>query len=102
VGRQLVSTLLAGWLAHQGAADRLGDPGLTGATVMAALKGLKTSSRTLGDYRAGQAMLARMLALALRRRPPWPDALRTFAYPKKNQPEHSRGSMVICRESLRN
>jgi len=62
-----MATLLAGWLAHRGAADRLGDPGLTGATVVAALKGLKTSSRTLDDYRAGQAMLARMLALALAR-----------------------------------
>lgn len=62
-----MAALLAGWLARQGAADRLGDPTLTGATVMAALKGLKTSARTLDDYRAGQAMLARMLALSLGR-----------------------------------
>ena len=56
---------LADWLLRQGAAARLGDPALTAATMVAALKGLKTSARTLDEYRAGQAMLARMLALAL-------------------------------------
>jgi AcrR family transcriptional regulator len=61
-----MAALLAQWIAGQGV-DRLGDPGLTGATVVAALKGLKTSARTLDEYRAGQAMLARMLALALGR-----------------------------------
>ena len=62
-----MAALLGDWLARQGATERLGDPALTGATVMAALKGLKTSARTLDDYRAGQAMLARILALSLGR-----------------------------------
>ncbi|MGQ0564872.1 MAG: TetR/AcrR family transcriptional regulator [Gemmobacter sp.] len=60
-----MTTLLADWLERRGAARRLGDPTLTASTVVAALKGLKTSARTLPDYRAGQSALARMLALAL-------------------------------------
>ncbi len=60
-----MAEMLGDWLKRMGAQDVLGDPALAGATVVAALKGLKTSSRTLADYRAGQAMLARMLALAL-------------------------------------
>ena len=59
--------LLADWLGRQGGGERLGDPALAGATLMAALKGLKTSTRTMADYRAGQVMLARMLALSLGR-----------------------------------
>ena len=62
-----MSAMLADWLVGQGAADCLGDPVLAGATLVAALKGLKTSARTLEQYRAGQAMLARMLALSLGR-----------------------------------
>ena len=59
-----MADLLAGWITRQGAGG-LGDPALMGTTVMAALKGLKTSARTLDDYRAGQAMLARMVARAV-------------------------------------
>jgi AcrR family transcriptional regulator len=62
-----MAALLADWLARQGAAERLGDPALTASMVVAALKGLKTSSRTLQDYRAGQTLLARMVTLALAR-----------------------------------
>ena len=64
-----MADLLAGWIGRQGAsaAESLGDPALLGTTVMAALKGLKTSARTLEDYRAGQAALARMVARALGR-----------------------------------
>jgi AcrR family transcriptional regulator len=62
-----MSALLTGWFVRQGGTVALGDPALAASTVMAALKGLKTSARTLHDYRAGQAMLARMLALALAR-----------------------------------
>ena len=53
------------WLAAHGAKERLGDPAMAGAMVMAALKGLKTSARTLEDYRDSQTLLARMVALSL-------------------------------------
>ncbi|QYK41537.1 MAG: TetR/AcrR family transcriptional regulator [Paracoccaceae bacterium] len=56
---------LAEWLAAHGAARSLGDPGTAAGTVLAALKGLKTSAASVADYRAGQAVLARMLALSL-------------------------------------
>lgn len=52
------------WLAQRGASS-LGDPAVAGATVMAALKGLKITARTVQEYREGQAMLARILARAL-------------------------------------
>jgi AcrR family transcriptional regulator len=60
-----MATVLGDWLAARPGADRLGDPALAGATVVAALKGLKTSARTLTDYRAGQTMLARLVAAAV-------------------------------------
>lgn len=60
-----MAALLAGWLAARGAAGALGDPRAAADTVMAALKGLKTSAASLAGYRAGQAMLARMLARAI-------------------------------------
>lgn len=56
---------LAGWIEARGGAEALGDPQAAAAMVIAALKGLKTSAATLADYRAGQAVLARMLARAL-------------------------------------
>lgn len=59
-----MAALLAGWIARQGTAG-LGDPALIATTVMAALKGLKTSARTLDDYRAGQAMLAQIVSRAV-------------------------------------
>ena len=64
-----MADLLAGWIGRQGASasESLGDPALLGKTVMAALKGLKSSARTLEDYREGQAALARMVARALGR-----------------------------------
>jgi AcrR family transcriptional regulator len=57
--------LLAGWLAIRGADEALGGAATAATTVFAALKGLKTSSRTITDYRAGQAVLARMVARSL-------------------------------------
>lgn len=56
---------LADWMAVRGAAARLGDPAAAAGLVIAALKGLKTTSQTLSAYRAGQAMLARLVARAL-------------------------------------
>lgn len=59
-----MGAMLGDWLAARGTAA-LGQAAVAGATVMAALKGLKTTARTVEDYRAGQAMLARILARAL-------------------------------------
>lgn len=56
---------LAAWIDGQGGAATLGDSGAAAAMVIAALKGLKTSAASLVDYRARQAVLARMLARAL-------------------------------------
>lgn len=57
--------LLTDWLAARGADASLGGAATAATTVFAALKGLKTTSRTITDYRAGQAALARMVARAL-------------------------------------
>jgi AcrR family transcriptional regulator len=57
--------LLTGWLAARGADATLGGATTAATTVFAALKGLKTTSRTIADYRAGQAALARMVARSL-------------------------------------
>jgi AcrR family transcriptional regulator len=62
----LMAARLADWLLLRGAEATLGDPMAVAVTVIAALKGLKTSSATVADYRAGQAMLARMVARSLK------------------------------------
>lgn len=59
-----MADLLARWIARQGS-EEAGDPALVGTTVMAALKGLKTSARTLEDYRSGQRTLAWLVARAV-------------------------------------
>lgn len=56
---------LTDWLAVRGADATLGSAATAAATVFAALKGLKISARTIADYRAGQASLARMVARSL-------------------------------------
>lgn len=56
---------LTDWLAARGAEATLGGAQTAAATVFAALKGLKTSVRSIDDYRAGQAALARMVARSL-------------------------------------
>jgi AcrR family transcriptional regulator len=64
-GEARMQALLAGWLARQVLPEGLGSaPDLAG-TVMAALKGLKTSCRDLDSYRSGQVRLARLIARAL-------------------------------------
>lgn len=57
--------LLTEWLSARGADATLGSAATAAATVFAALKGLKTTARTVADYRAGQASLARMVARSL-------------------------------------
>lgn len=61
---QMTDTL-ARWLAAEGADRALGDATAAASLAMATLKGLKTTAPDLGTYRAGQAMLARLLARAL-------------------------------------
>lgn len=60
---EALAALLAGWLAGRGLSED--DPAQVAATVMAALKGLKTSARNIDDYRTGQSVLARMVARLL-------------------------------------
>ncbi|MFN3971600.1 MAG: TetR/AcrR family transcriptional regulator [Gemmobacter sp.] len=60
-----MSARLADWIRLKDPTVRLGDPEAAARMVIAALKGLKTSCATLAEYRAGQATLARVLALAL-------------------------------------
>lgn len=58
---------LTAWLAARGADDSLGGAATAAVTIFAALKGLKTSCRTITDYRAGQTALARMVARSIAR-----------------------------------
>jgi AcrR family transcriptional regulator len=60
---QEMSAALARWIGPRAA--HLGSAEAVAVTVMAALKGLKLSSRSLAEYRDGQATLARILARAL-------------------------------------
>lgn len=64
-----MAEVMAAWIERADPAGRLGPPAVAAQTVMAALKGLKTSAVSVADYRAGQAALARMLAAALDRGP---------------------------------
>lgn len=58
---------LARWLEAQGADTSLDGAAPAAGMMLAALKGLKFSARTLSEYRTGQVMLARMTARALRK-----------------------------------
>ncbi len=64
-GEAQLTATLAAWLARQPLPAGLGSPDRLAETIMTALKGLKSSARSLADYREGQAMLARLFARAL-------------------------------------
>jgi AcrR family transcriptional regulator len=64
-GAAQFEAVLAAWLARRPLADGVGSPEDVAQTIMVAVKGLKTSARSLGDYRTGQARLARIFARAL-------------------------------------
>lgn len=64
-GEAQLEALLAEWITQHGGAEDLGPATEVAATMMAALKGLKLSARSLAEYRAAQARLARMFARAL-------------------------------------
>lgn len=56
---------LADWLGARKMPDGVGSPAEVAQAIIAAVKGLKLSARSLEDYRAGQARLARLFARAL-------------------------------------
>lgn len=64
-GEARLVAALAVWLGQRPLPEGIGTAQDVAQAIMAALKGLKTSVRTLDDYRAGQARLARLFARAL-------------------------------------
>lgn len=64
-GEIRLTQLVADWLGRQQIAEDLGGPDAVAQTIMAALKGLKITARSLEDYQGGQARLARIFARAL-------------------------------------
>ena len=64
-GEAQVQAQLTRWIAQRPSQPDLGTPADIAATLMAALKGVKSSSRSLADYRAGQARLAQVFGRAL-------------------------------------
>ena len=64
-GEARMVAALAKWLAARPLPDGIGTASEVAQAIMAALKGLKTSVRTMAEYRAGQARLARLFARAL-------------------------------------
>jgi AcrR family transcriptional regulator len=60
-----MAALLADWLARRAVPADAGTPADVAATILAALKGLKSGARSLAEYRAGQARLARLIARAI-------------------------------------
>ncbi|MEH7826573.1 TetR/AcrR family transcriptional regulator [Gemmobacter denitrificans] len=57
--------VFADWLAQRPLPQGVGTASEVAQAIMAAVKGLKTSARTIEEYRAGQARLARLFGLAL-------------------------------------
>jgi AcrR family transcriptional regulator len=65
-GEARVVTVLSDWLAALPVPPDAGQPPQIATTIMAALKGLKSTTHSLHDYVQGQATLARLFARALR------------------------------------
>lgn len=66
-GEARIHGLLVDWLDALPLPEVLGSADALAATILAALKGLKHSAKSPQGYRASQAQLAQMLALALGR-----------------------------------
>lgn len=64
-GEAQMAALLAEWLDIQGVPDAIGPAAALADTVMAALKGLRSTARTMDDLLAGEARLASLVARAL-------------------------------------
>jgi AcrR family transcriptional regulator len=64
-GEARMVAVLGDWLAQRALPPDLGSGPEVAQAIIAAVKGLKTSARSLPDYRAGQARLAALFARAL-------------------------------------
>ena len=64
-GEAQMLALFAGWMARRGVPADLGTPQDIAAALMVALKGLKTSSLSLPDYRSRQRQLAMVFGRAI-------------------------------------
>ncbi|MEY4697699.1 MAG: hypothetical protein RIT14_2127 [Pseudomonadota bacterium] len=64
-GEAQLVTAFADWMSRRKLPEGVGTPAEVAQAIMAAVKGLKTSARSLADYRSGQARLARLFARAL-------------------------------------
>lgn len=65
-GEARFTEVLADWLARLPVPADAGTATRVANSIMAAIKGLKSSARTLAEYHEGQATLARLMARALR------------------------------------
>lgn len=64
-GEARMADVLAQWLARSPLPDGIGMPIDVARSITAAVKGLKTSVRSMEEYREGQARLARLFARAI-------------------------------------
>jgi AcrR family transcriptional regulator len=64
-GEARMADVLAQWLARSPLPDGIGTPIDVARSIIAAVKGLKTSVRSMEEYREGQARLARLFARAI-------------------------------------
>ena len=64
-GEARMAMVLANWLAARGVPADLGPADAVARTIMAALKGLKSTVTSLDELRQGEARLARLIARAL-------------------------------------
>lgn len=60
-----MATALADWLRLRALPAGIGTPEEVAVSILTAVKGLKTSVRSMEAYRAGQSRLARLFALAI-------------------------------------
>lgn len=65
-GEAQMTAVLAEWLALQEVPEAIGPAPALAQTVMAALKGLRSTARTIEDLRSGESRLAALIARALR------------------------------------
>lgn len=64
-GEARMAEVLADWLATLALPDGIGTPIDVARSITASVKGLKTSVRSMEEYREGQARLARLFARAI-------------------------------------
>lgn len=64
-GEARMAVVLADWLATLALPEGIGTPIDVARSIIAAVKGLKTSVRSMEEYREGQARLARLFARAI-------------------------------------